>query len=310
MEVQTDTWFMIINPVAGKGRAPKIWEQLSTYLSAANIDFQFAQTQAPGHARQLAHKALASGGRKLMVIGGDGTANEVVNGIFHSGVDPQEVVLGMLSTGTGNDWVKTIGSHGRLDTIPRNLRTCDCVAYDAGKLVYTKDGKTHERYFLNITGLGFDGAVTRNLESGAGWLHNTRFRYWGALLQMLFKYRHTEVTYEIDGESFTYPTLSVAAGIGKYNGGGMKQLPFADYNDGKLDLSIITNMSKLKMIISLPKLQSGSFVRMKQVRTFQAKSIHMHSDMPLYVEADGEFLGEAPVHIGIIPDALRILRWK
>ena len=99
MEVQTDTWFMIINPVAGKGRAPKIWEQLSTFLSAANIDFQFAQTQAPGHARQLAHKALVQG--ETMVIGGDGTANEVVNGIFHSGVDPQEVVLGMLSTGTG-----------------------------------------------------------------------------------------------------------------------------------------------------------------------------------------------------------------
>lgn len=310
MKVLPETWFIIVNPAAGNGSAPPTWERLRLTLDAANIDHQYALTKEPGHAIDLARAAADAGGRRFLVIGGDGTANEVLNGLFQAQVPADEFVLGMISSGTGNDWVRTIGSHGVIEDVPRALRACDAVSYDAGLLSYQDNGTEKKRYFLNIAGLGFDGAVAKKLAEGGGWLSNTRFRYWGALIGSLLTYHHTDMEFIIDGVPFSYRTLSVAAGIGKYNGGGMKQLPFADYNDGKLDLTIITTMSKFKMVISLPRLSSGSFTKMKQVRTFQAKEMEMRSSAQVHVEADGEYLGELPVRINIIPSAINILRWK
>jgi YegS/Rv2252/BmrU family lipid kinase len=310
MQVQPNTWFIIVNPAAGNGSAPQTWERLRLTLDATNIDHQYALTKEPGHAIALARAAAEAGGRRFLVIGGDGTANEVLNGLFQSKVPGNELVLGMISSGTGNDWVRTIGAHGVIEDVPRALRACDAVSYDTGLLSFQDNGVEKQRYFLNIAGMGFDGAVAKKLTEGGGWLSKTRFRYWGALIGSLLTYQHTEMEFTIDGVPFSYRTLSVAAGIGKYNGGGMKQLPFADYNDGKLDLTIITTMSKLKMVLSLPRLSSGSFTKMKQVRTFQAKTMEMRSNVPVHVEADGEYLGVLPVRISIIPSGINILRWK
>ena len=310
MEVQDNSWFIIINPVAGSGASVQAWKQLKPILEQANIDFQFALTKHPTHAVSLSKKVVAAGGRRILIMGGDGTANEVLNGLFLSGVATDEVVLGMISGGTGNDWVRTIGRHGALQQIPRSLRAADTVAYDAGELTFTKEGATSKRYFLNITGLGFDGFVTRELAFGKGFLSNTRYRYWAALLKGVLRYKPNILNFVIDDVPFSYTCMSVAAGIGKYNGGGMKQLPFADYNDGKLDLTLITTVSKFKMIWSLPKLKRGTFTGMHQVKTFQAVEIKIDSEEEVFVEADGEYLGTTPASITIIPDALRILRWK
>ncbi len=310
MEVQESSWFIIINPVAGNGDSVKAWKQLKPILEQANIDFQFALTKHPRHAVTLTKEVVAAGGRRLLIMGGDGTANEVLNGLMLSGVHTDEVVLGMISGGTGNDWVRTIGRHGALEQIPRSLRASDTVAYDAGVLTYTNKGAAAKPYFLNIAGLGFDGYVTRELATGHGFLSTTRYRYWAALLKGVFRYQPNNLRFKIDNVPFSYKCMSVAAGIGKYNGGGMKQLPFADYNDGKLDLTVITTMSKLKMIWSLPKLKRGTFTGMEQVKTFQASQIDIESDEQVFVEADGEYLGTTPISISILPDALRILRWK
>jgi diacylglycerol kinase (ATP) len=310
MKTLPETWLIIINPAAGNGSAPPTWERLRITLDAANIDHQFALTKHPGHATELAKAAAEAGGRKFLVIGGDGTANEVINGLFQSAIPTDEFVMGMISSGTGNDWVRTIGSHGVIEDIPRALRACDAISYDAGLLTFQENGTEKQRYFLNIAGMGFDGAVAKKLSEGGGWLSQTRFRYWGALIGSLLTYQHTDMEFIIDGVPFSYRTLSVAAGIGKYNGGGMKQLPFADFNDGKLDLTIITTMSKFKMIISLPRLINGSFTKMQQVRTFQARQIEMRSPVPVHVEADGEYLGQLPVSMEVIPSAINILRWK
>lgn len=300
---------MIVNPIAGNGRALQVWESLKARAVEANIDFQFALTKHPGHAVSLAREAVKQGGRRLLVLGGDGTANEVVNGLFLSGVSTEEVVLGMVSSGSGNDWVRTIGRHGKPAQVIRDLKSAGSVHYDAGLIRFREEeGEWQKRYFLNMAGVGFDGSVVERMERN-GRKGSGKLVYWRALLRTLWSYRHRNVSFMVNDTELTYPTLSVAAGIGRYNGGGMKQLPFADYNDGKLDLTIITSLPKWKMVLHLPRLSNGSFTRLKEVKTFQGTFIRIDTDS-LPVEVDGEFLGYSPVEIGIIPGALRILKWK
>jgi YegS/Rv2252/BmrU family lipid kinase len=307
-ELTENTWFIIVNPIAGNGRALQVWESLKSTAVEANIDFQSALTKHPGHAVSLAREAVKQGGRRILVVGGDGTANEVVNGMFLSDVSTEDVVLGMVSSGSGNDWVRTIGRHGSPVQVIRDLKSADSVHYDAGLIRFKEENEWQKRYFMNMAGAGFDGSVVERMERD-GKKGGGKMVYWRALLRTLWSYKHTEVSFKVDDTELSYPTLSVAAGIGRYNGGGMKQLPFADYNDGKLDLTIITSLPKWKMVLHLPRLSNGSFTKLKEVKTFQGASIRIDTE-GLPVEVDGEFLGYSPVEIGIIPDALRILKWK
>jgi YegS/Rv2252/BmrU family lipid kinase len=309
MDVQSNTWFVIINPAAGVGQSLKIWSKLKPLLDEANIDFQFAQTKHRGHAIELVKNIVRSGGSKILAIGGDGTANEVINGLFLSGVDTSKIVFGLVSSGSGNDWVRTVGRHGSPAQIARSLKATDSVNYDVGVIRYASGDSHSKRYFLNIVGAGFDGAVVYKMHIN-GRSESSRMIYWKALIAAIFSYKSTMVKLSVDGEHFSFNTLSLAIGIGKYNGGGMKQLPFADYNDGKLDVTVISDMSKWKMIWNLPRLSNGNFTKLEQVKTFQGREITLDGDSPIHVEADGEFVGSSPFNVSILPSAIQILKWK
>lgn len=303
-------WFVLINPVSGGGRAAGVWKKLKPLLEQADVNFEFAETGHPKHAVDLVHAALQAGGSHILIIGGDGTANEVVNGLMQYAVRPEEISLAMISVGTGNDWVRTIGKPHALDSVPRSLKADQCFLHDVGRIEYNTQNSAVRRYFVNIAGLGFDGHVTFRVSKGKGAFNTSGFRYWIGILQSLLGYSATMATFTIDGKNHTIQMLSAAIGICNYNGGGMKQLPFAKCNDGLLDMSVIGNMPKWKMIMSLPKLRNGSFVDMDEVKTFQAKAITVNTPKPIYVEADGEYLGTTPVTINIIPDAISVLQWK
>ena len=135
-------------------------------------------------------------------------------------------------------------------------------------------------------------------------------QYQIAILRSLFIYKHTQMKITVDGVSTELTTLSIAAGIGKYNGGGLKQLPESKYDDGLLDMTVIGNMSKLKMVISLPKLQSGIHTKMKEVKTFRGKEIKIESIPHVFIDADGEYLGITPLTISIINKKINIIHWK
>ncbi|MBK6815710.1 MAG: diacylglycerol kinase family lipid kinase [Saprospiraceae bacterium] len=310
MELSELKWFTIINPLSGGGKATKLWKKLKPLIESSGVNIEFAETKFHKHAVELVQAALQAGGRHILIIGGDGSANEVVNGIMQYADRPEEITVAMISVGTGNDWVRTIGAPDNLDAVARSLKANQSFLHDVGIIEYYKNKISEKRYFINIAGIGFDGLVTYKVSKGMGAFNKSKFRYWIGILQTLFSYKHTMATYTIDGKICKLQTLSVAAGICNYNGGGMKQLPFAKYNDGLLDISVIGEMSKLKMIFSLPKLRNGSFVNMAAVKTFQAKEIVIHTAKPIRVEADGEYLGFTPVNIRIIPDCISILVWK
>jgi diacylglycerol kinase family enzyme len=178
--------------------------------------------------------------------------------------------------------------------------------HDVGMVHHGPDLKA-VRYFLNIAGAGFDGQVTRKVNAWTGLGKGTKWSYWLCILQELFRYRHTRISLTVDGQTISQVALTLAIGVCRYNGGGMMQLPEAQYDDGLLDASIIGSMSKAAMVRHLPDVVDGSFTRLEAVNTMRGKTFHLASEPGIWVEADGEIIGPAPVEISVRSKAFRVL---
>ena len=304
-----EKWFVIINPVSGGKKGPKLWHKIKPLLDEGGISYEFGITEFIDHASQLVKSAIEKQFINFLVIGGDGTANDVVNGIMQSGTDPQQITIAILAAGTGNDWVRTIGKYKSLQEIISSLNNKKTFLHDAGLVSFQKNGSTHKRYFINIVGLGFEGHVAKKLSESNGILKGTKLQYQVAILRSLFLYHHTNMKITVDGKTSEHKTLSIACGICKYNGGGLKQLPDAMYDDGILDMTLIGSMSKFKMAVSLPKLKDGSHTKMHEVLTFKGKEFLIESTPPVFIDADGEYLGETTVKIELEEKCLNIMSW-
>jgi len=302
-------WFVIINPVSGGKYAPKLWNKILPYLATNNIVHDAVVTEYIDHASILVKKAVGEGYTHFMIIGGDGTANDVINGIFSAQIDTKTITVAMLPAGTGNDWVRTIGAFKSVSDIPKAIIRNETFLHDAGLVSYKSGNQIAQRYFINIAGLGFEGHVAKNIYESKGWLKGTKLQYQLSILKSLFIYKHTSLTITVDDSTTKQPALSVAAGICKFNGGGLKQLPDAVFDDGLLDMTIIGSMRKWQMVVNLPKLQSGAHVKVKSVSTYRGKNIKIDSEPPIYIDVDGEFIGTTPVSISILPQSINVLKF-
>jgi len=292
----SEPWFIIHNPKSASGRGAVLREKAEALLKAAGVDYRLESTQFGGHASHLAQAAVENGHRKLIAFGGDGTVNEVVNGIHQSGLTlASEVILTQFPTGTGNDWRRTHGIPTKASEWPSMLIQNSIITQDVGIVRWQESGLPKERCFVNIAGLGF--------ESYAGLLANTQkaqgkggvLSYVAALLKSLHKYQAEEATINLD-HRFSESTLlySAAIGICKYNGGGMKQCPDADPDDGLFDFTRIGQISKLDVIRNIPGLFSGKFVKHPSVAQHRAKRIEVSGPKPILLEVDGENIGASP----------------
>jgi YegS/Rv2252/BmrU family lipid kinase len=279
---------------------------LEKALKAANLLDEVRVSSKAGELIDIAQELGHNGYRKFLILGGDGTAHEVLHGLMSSDdLDAREFKLAMMSVGTGNDWMRTIGLPGDMHELLETLKKPEFKQHDAG-LIHFEDG-TPSRYFLNIAGAGFDGKVTADVASRRGFLAGSRLSYWWSIFTILFSYRHTKLTVKHSSKTDEFKALTLAAGICRYNGGGMMQLPQASFQDGLLDVSIIGHMSTLAMVYHLPKMLDGSFVKLDVVRQYRANRIRIESDPAIWVEADGEILGKTPVDIECIPNAFQVL---
>lgn len=306
----SEKWFVIVNPNAGKQKGKHDWKRISSLLYAAGLDYMSYFTESRGHAIDLTRKYIRSGFRKFIVVGGDGTLNEVVNGIFTQNyADPSGIVLGMIPVGTGNDWCRMFGIPGdyvkAIEMITRN----DTFSQDVGKLEYSSsDGLKKIRYFVNIAGMGFDALVlektNKDKEKGKG----GPLLYLINIFTSLFAFKTTRTKIRIDGKTITPEVFSMVVAIGQYNGGGMKQAPEAVADDGLFDLTLIRPIGKFKVIRNVMKLMDGSFTKLPEVSNYKTSTIEISSDPELFVEADGESLGHTPFRFTLIHKGLSIIR--
>lgn len=294
----------IVNPVAGARRTAKKWPQIMRLLKSLGLRFEHDVTEAPGHAIELAKSAVKKGYKLVVSVGGDGTINEVVNGLHDSG-SAAEVTLGIVSTGTGSDYIRTLG-------IPRAYpEACQCLlnskklTVDVGVVEYSSGGQVVKRLFVNFAGLGFDAEIVKATTQKFKILSSTP-AYLLGLLTTLITYRNKKISLVVDGEALEQKICTVLMSNGKYGGGGMFAAPGADLTDGLLDVLTIGDLSKPDLLWSLPRVYRGTHLTHPKVTLKKAKEIEIKSASPMTIQADGELLGELPARFYILPAALNI----
>lgn len=308
----TNRWFVIVNPTSGGGRGLTEFPKISHLLREGGIQHDPVFTEHRHHATELTVEAANRGYRKIIIVGGDGTLNEVVNGLFiQKQCAPKDILVAVIAVGTGNDWVRTFGIPRNYTAVIRAIKEGYSFLQDVGKVSYTESKVVQTRYMANMAGLGFDAHVIKifnhlKLKGFSGkWLY---------LYSILKGYRTAKSAgahIEVDGETIYNSLLfSLAVGICRYNGGGIQQLPRAIANDGLLDLSIIRPVHWWHVIFRVRRLFNGDIYSIGHVQHAQGKVVKIKAAPAILLETDGELQGNTPVTIAIEPQAVRFVVTK
>ena len=309
MEESSGEWLFIVNPNAGSRKGTRDWPKIERLIHASKILCRTELTTGRGHASELAQTGISQGFRKIAVVGGDGTLNEVVNGIFSQNEVPAaSVTIGMIPVGTGNDWCRSFGIPFDYTEALELLRKGKTVLQDVGKVWHHYHDRDEPRFFINVAGMGYDALVAKktNLvkEKGKG----GPFTYFYFIFASLFQYAFADAVIEIDGNTvFKGEIFSMNVGVCKYSGGGMMQVPDAVPDDGLLDVTLIKKAPKYKVFQHAHKLYDGSHVKLPFVDTYRGRQIRIRSKGKIFMEADGESLGHSPFIFDVIPSAARVV---
>jgi diacylglycerol kinase (ATP) len=287
----------VVNPTAGHGRAGKIWKKIESLVASLG-EYGVKFTERPRHGEELARQAVADGYDRVVSMGGDGTLNEVGNGLVGTGA-----ALAVVPVGTGNDWVRTVG-------IPRDPEAAIRIAF-GGRVVKSDVGlAVGHRHFFNIAGIGFDAEVSRRvndygpvLKAVGGTLPSLL-----GIVGTLFRFPGNRVTVALDEKAMQIDRmLLMAVGITKYYGGGMKILPDAIMDDGLFEIAWGHSMGKMELMSLVGKIYKGGHVGHPKVSFTRASRVVASSDGPVAFHLDGDVAGNLPVTFETLPGALDVV---
>jgi diacylglycerol kinase (ATP) len=249
----------------------------------------------PGH---LAQAAREGGDSLLVVVGGDGTVNEVVNGIAGTGAE-----IAVLPCGTGQDFGRTHGVPSRFDDAVRVALGGETRAIDLG-LVELAGGTS--RFFANVGSAGMSGAVARRANAMTKALGG-RATFFYALTREFLAWQNTEVVVELGDSTRREGAMhDVIVANGRYHGGAMKLAPDASPDDGLFDVVLIGDVTKLDFLTTAPKLYSGRYLSHPKVELLRSSTVTIEAAEPLPLEVDGEPIGTTPARFEIVPSSLRL----
>lgn len=303
------SWMVIVNPKAGSGHGLKDWPIISNQLNRSGVEFSCVFTERKYHAVELIVKAINDGYRKIVVVGGDGTVNEVVNGIFIQKIVPTtEIMLAVIPAGTGNDWVRMYGIPKVYTEAVKAIVSGRTILQDVGLISYKETMITHKRYMANVAGIGFDAMVNRRFNKLKDEGRNGKWLYLTSTLKALFKYRAKRFRILVDGkEFFDTDMFSATIGIGKYNGGGMLPMPAAVVDDGLFDITVIKEVTRFNVMWDFKKLYNGRIYKHPRVIATQGKIIEIESYPESPIEIDGEALGFSPFTFELVPRSICVV---
>ena len=307
---------VIVNPASASGSTGEWWPQIASDLRSQFGSFQVRFTKRRGDASALAGEAARKGAKYIIACGGDGTVSEVANGILSSGKD---VELGILPSGTGGDFRRSLEIPSQSRDAARVLREGQTVRIDVGRISYIDhDGNEAMRYFLGVASCGMSTRVIERVKAGGpDWLPtNTpkwiggRISFGASLLQTAMRTTPTRLVVQLDDSherNLVVSNLCIANA--RYFGGGMKIAPDAKLTDGKFDVVGIGNLSALKIFTSAPRVYTGSHLSMPEVSHALARKISVRPadrSSEVALEVDGELPGKLPATFQIVPEALRV----
>ncbi len=287
----------VVNPVAGRGKTLRGWPAVRARLEEAGWRLEEWRSEWPGHAVDLAARMAREHYDVVLAVGGDGTTNEVVNGLWQAGALGR-VALGLVALGTANDFAACVGvARG----VPGAVK-----ALLSGQRRRVDVGEVNGRCFVNIAGVGFDAEVARWVNGQKKLVGGTGM-YVAGILRTLVAYRPQEVEVRTDRERWRARVFLVAVGNGPAYAGGVRMCPHARPDDGALEVVRIGDIRKVEALWVLPLLYVGRHLGYPKVARTSCGELVVEADPPLAVHADGEPAGQTPAHFRLHPQALEVL---
>ncbi|MHA2318987.1 MAG: diacylglycerol/lipid kinase family protein [Candidatus Hodarchaeales archaeon] len=279
--------FLIINPTAAGGRVEKIWKKKLKPILDEKLDYDYEFTTHPGHAIDIARTRVNEGYKVICSVSGDGTANEVINGILKA---DKLGIYAAFTVGTGNDIATVFGvPEGDINAL------IDCLINGKDKKFDIGYCQVADRYFAGVASMGFDAEVADRSNKGDKKRSGTR-NYQIAIFKTLLKFKPYNIIIEPDSsEPISGPRMLIAIGNGKRYGGGMHICPDASPDDGKFHGTTLKKISRLSLIRLFPRTYDGKHMTHKAVETFEGTRIRVSSpDNSCLYQVDGEILGFLP----------------
>ena len=277
---------VIVNPAAGKGAGLRQRERVRELLSDHGLDFDLVQTDGPLHAIELSREASLAGYKAVIAVGGDGTSNEVINGLMRAKEEGGNAALGVIGVGTGNDFAYAAG-------IPAEMEAaCRCLAQDHRRWIdvaFVRGGDWSDdgRYAGNGVGVGFDVIATLEVKK-IKWLTGTPAFVLAALKTLFLYFKAPLITMEADGQTITQRWLMMSMMNGRRFGGGFHIAPQAVLDDGLFDLTLARQTSRLTILRLMGMYMQGTQHTHPAVSSMRAKKITIRAEGRLVSHADGE----------------------
>ena len=304
---------VILNPYAGRGNGARVKDQLVAALNAAGLSFDLTETTGRGHALEMAAAMCASGCKVVVAAGGDGTVNEVLNGLAQATPEGETVgQLALCPIGTGNDFADMSGAARGVEAFAQRIANGKTRLVDMGRGTFTSTTRKEVRYFDNNVGLGFEAQVTvesNRIKSVSGPL-----RYLVAVFKALNYYTspHMEIRWQNGADETrqrAHPAFMVSLGNSRRTGGMFYVTPDAILDDGLLDLAIVPHKSKFEVLRMLPKTFTGAHRTDPTIHFDRCVEIWVNSTRPVPVHLDGEVVMDdmCDAHVEILPRRLEIV---
>jgi YegS/Rv2252/BmrU family lipid kinase len=298
----TGTVFLV-NPASGNGGTGKRWPELAHRASQLGLEGTTLYSERPGHLIELAEQAVRAGAELVVSVGGDGTLNEVVNGIVRAGA-PTE--LATIPLGTGMDFVRTYGIPTRFDDAVRCALAGTTRQIDAGRVTYRAwDGAESERYVVNVGSVGMSAAVAQRA-NGMSKALGGKATFFYALARVFFEWDNTLVSVQLDDERREARMHDVIVANGQWHGGAMRLAPEAQPDDGLFDIVLIGDVTKRDFVTTAPKLYKGTYLSHPKIELLRSQTVAVDAPERLPIELDGEQVGTTPARFEIVPAALRV----
>ena len=318
-------WFSVVNVYAASTQASELWKKAEKDLKARNITYHGNRTGRSGNAMEITFDACMAGYRRFIAVGGDGTVHDVLNGIAAfvdwssesgSSVSFSDFTLAVIPLGSGNDWIKSTGVPRDVEKAIALLDDPVIVSQDVVRTTVLDEAQRPlaVSYMVNIGGIGIDARVCERVNAKKSQGKRGKILYVTSLIHAIRHRVPALAKVVCDGKVvFEGAYLSMAFGVGKYSGGGMRQTPAAVLDDGLLDMTIIPDLPLLRIAREVPRLFTGSILKVPELVSVKARTIAVYpvegsSVEP--VEVDGEVIGKVPVRFDVLDNRINIVVGK
>lgn len=305
MSVAPEKWGIIYNPKAGTRKVQKRWKSIKEYMDKKGVNYDYIQSEGFGSAERLAGILANNGYRTIVVVGGDGALNDVINGIMLSDAkDKENIALGIIPNGIGNDFAKYWG----IDTDYKKAVKCIIAGrrrrIDVGTCQYY-DGKGHvTRYFLNAINIGLGARIVKITDQCKRFWGVKFLSYFMAFVSLIFERKLYRMHLKINDEHIRGRIMTVCIG----SAWGWGQVPSAVPYNGWLDVSIIHRPELRQLFAGLWMLIRGRILNHKLVMAYRTKGVKVLRAQNASVDLDGRILPRHfPLDIRILPEAITLI---